>query len=200
MRHFIFGGIAAFVLSGCAGNWTVDYDQGLSSEVTKNWRLNNIAVEVPEQLVVSEANSLAPNADIVWHGEPFGNRKAQVAAIIEEGLTAGASDLAGDQPVTMVVRVSTFHAVTPAAVAVSPAAVHNIGYGIQVFDSRTGEPLTEPQLISADLEAFVGAAAVTAAIEGDTQRVRIVRHLATVSRGWLGLGPDQRRQFSGIGR
>lgn len=200
MRQFIFGGIAAFLLSGCAGNWTVDYEQGLSSEVTKQWRLNNVAVEVPEHLTVSNSNTLAPNADIVWHGEPFGDRKAQVAAIIDEGVSAGASDLNGDQPVTMAVRVATFHAVTPAAIARSPAAVHNIGYVVQIFDSRTREPLTEPQTISADLEAFVGTSAVTAAISGDTQRVRIVRHLEAVTRGWLDLGPDQRREFSGIGR
>ena len=200
MRHLTFGSIAALVLSGCAGNWTVDYDQGLSSEVTKQWRLNNVAVSIPENLTVSNSNTLAPNADIVWHGEPFGDRKAQVAAIIDEGLSAGASDLDGDRPVTISVRVGTFHAVTPAAISRSPAAVHNIGYAIQIFDSRTGEPLTEVQSISADLEAFVGASAISAAINGDTQRVRIVRHLAAVTRGWLDLGPDQRREFAGIGR
>ena len=200
MRHLTLGGIAAFVLSGCAGTWTVDYDEVPSAEVTKNWRLHDVAVVVPDHLTVSNSNTFAPNADIVWHGEPFGDRKAQVAAIIDEGMTAGASDLNGDQLVTISVMVATFHAVTPSAVARAPAAVHNIGYGMQVFDSRTGEPLTEPQLISADIEAYVGSSAVTAAINGDTQRVRIVRHLEAVTRGWLGYGPDQRRQFGGVGR
>ena len=82
----------------------------------------------------------------------------------------------------------------------APAAVHNIKYVAQVFDAETGEPLTEPESIAADLEAFVGASAVTAALEGNTQRVRIVNHLARVNRGWLGIGPDQRRTFSGLGR
>ncbi|MGI9389719.1 MAG: DUF6778 family protein [Boseongicola sp.] len=200
MRYVLFGGIAAFVLSGCSGSWTVDYEEGLSSEVTKDWQLHDVAVVVPEHLTVSNSNSFAPDADIVWHGERLGNRKAQVAKIIDEGLTEGASDLDGKQKVTISVTVASFHAVTPTAVARAPAAVHNIGYGMQVFDSVTGEPLTEPQLISADLEAFVGASAVTAALKGDTQRVRIVRHLAAVTRGWLGLGPDQRRQFGGVGR
>ena len=200
MRHIILGGIAAMVLGGCAGNWKVAYDQGLSSEVTKNWRLNDVVAVVPDHLTVSNSNSLAPNADIVWHGEPFGDRRAQVAAIMDEGMSAGASDLKGERLVTITVSVESFHAVTPAAVARAPAAVHNITYGMQVFDTRTGDPLTEPKLIKADLVAFVGSSAVAAAINGNTQRVRIVRHLSAVTRGWLGFGPDQRRQFGGIGR
>ena len=200
MRHIFFGGIAALVLSGCVGGWTVDYDQGLSSEVTKNWRLHDVVAVVPEHVTVSHSNTFAPEADIVWHGEPFGDRKAQVAKIMDEGMTAGASDLKGERLVTITVSVATFHAVTPSAVARAPAAVHNITYGMQVFDSRTGEPLTEPQVIEADLVAFVGSSAVAAAINGNTQRVRIVRHLAAVTRGWLGFGPDQRREFGGIGR
>ena len=47
---------------------------------------------------------------------------------------------------------------------------------------------------------LAGAAAVTAAMQGDTQRVRIVNHLARVTRGWLGVGPDQRRTFTSFGR
>ena len=41
---------------------------------------------------------------------------------------------------------------------------------------------------------------VTAAIEGNTQRVRIVDHIARVTAGWFGMGPDQRRKFTSIGR
>jgi hypothetical protein len=200
MKHIILGGIAALVLGGCVGGWTVDYEQGLSSEVTKNWRLNDVVAVVPEHLTVSNSNTFAPNADIVWHGEPYGDRKAQVAAVMDQGVTAGASNLNGERLVTITISVATFHAVTPSAVARAPAAVHNITYGMQVFDARTGEPLTEPQVIKADLEAFVGSSAVAAAINGNTQRVRIVRHLAAVTRGWLGFGPDQRREFGGIGR
>ncbi len=200
MRQIIFGGIAALALSACAGSWRVDYDSGLSSEVTKNWRLHDVVAVVPEHLTVSNNNTFAPNADIVWHGEPFGDRKAQVAAIMHEGMTAGASNLKGERLVTITVSVATFHAVTPSAVARAPAAVHNITYGMQVFDTRTGEPLTEQKVIEADLVAFVGSSAVAAAINGNTQRVRIVRHLAAVTRGWLGFGSDQRREFGGIGR
>lgn len=188
------------LLAGCGGTWKVAYDQGLSANVTRGWHVHGISVDVPSTLSVSESNTFAPNADIVWHGEPLGNRRAQVASIIREGIRNGTSGLNGRRGVNIGARLVHFHAVTPAAVSRAPGAVHNIAYQIQVQDQRTGEPLSDVETIQADLEAYVGSAAVTAAINGQTQRVRIVNHLALVTRGWLGIGPDQRRSFDGIGR
>ncbi len=198
-RSLLILGAAAF-LAGCSGTWEVSYDDNLDPDVTRNWRLDETLIVVPEKLTVSNANTFAPNADIVWHGEPFGNRRAQVASILREGIRRGAGDLKGKRDVTIAATLVHFHAVTPAAVARAPAAGHNIAYEVQVIDSKTGTPLTERQLIQADLEAFVGAAAVASAINGESQKVRIVNHLARVTRGWLGFGPDQRRRFSSVGR
>lgn len=199
-RNILTGGLALFALAGCSGRWKVDYAEGLDPEVTRTWKLANVVASVPASLTVSNSNTYAPNADIVWHGEPFGDRRSQVAAIMDEGITRGASGLRGRRPVTIAARVLQFHAVTPAAVARAPAAVHNIKYAIQVSDATTGEALTTEQDISADLEAYVGAAAVTAAISGLTQKSRITDHIDLVTRGWLGFGQDQRRTFSSIGR
>lgn len=191
---------AAALVAGCSTNWEVSYDQVLSAEVTRSWKLKDVIAIVPDELSVSNANTFAPNADIVWHGEPFGDRRAQVAQIIDEGITLGARELTGARLVTITATVRQFHAVTPIAVARAPSAVNNIKYVIQVYDSATGQPLTEPQFIAADLIAYVGSAAVSAAIQGQTERVRIVNHLAAVTRGWLGFGPDQRQTFTGVGR
>ena len=97
-------------------------------------------------------------------------------------------------------QLQEFHGVTPVALSRAPGAVHNISYTAQVFDLRTGEAITDPQLIRADLPANVGVSAVIAAQAGDTQKARITKHLAAVTKGWLGVGPDQRRTFSGVGR
>lgn len=198
-RSILMGG-SALLLAGCSNSWEVAYDEGVALATSRDWNVTNVTVTVPSDLKVSNANTYAPNADIVWHGEPFGDRRAQVRAIMDEGITKGAASLNGSVPVSLSVVLLHFHAVTPAAVARAPGAVHNIRYVIQVFDNATGAPLTEPETINADLEAYVGAAAVTAALEGNTQRVRIVDHLARVTRGWLGAGPDQRRRFTSFGR
>ncbi len=192
--------LALMLLAGCAGSWEVAYDDPPSPDETREWRVVDVVTVVPDSLSVSNDNTYAPMADIVWHGEPFGDRRAQVAAILDEGLTVGTRDLRGPRPVTMTARVLTFHGVTPSAVARAPAAVHNIRYVLRVFDAQTGEPLIENQTISADLEANVGTAAIAAAINRESQRQRVVAHIAAVTRGWLGIGPDQRREFYSVGR
>mgnify|MGYP001822440460 CR=1 FL=1 len=199
-RRAVLALFMATVLSGCSGNWGVKYSEAPDPAVARDWRLSHVSVVVPDDLSISEDNSYAPDADIVWHGEDYGDRRKQVDIILTEGLKKGGRGLRGRRPVVLAARLVQFHAVTPAAVSRAPGAVHNIKYDFQVFDARTGAPLTTPQRIAADLEAKVGAAAIVAAVEGDTQRVRIVRHLAAVTAGWLGLGPDQRRTFDSIGR
>lgn len=198
-RTVVFTAALAF-LAGCSGRWNVDYANGVDPAISESWHLKRVQIIVPETLTVSDANTYAPNADIVWHGDLGGNRREQVAGILRDGLREGGSSLSGQRGIALSARLEHFHAVTPAAVARAPAAVHNIAYVIQVFDDETGEPLTPPERIEADLEAYVGSAAITAAIQGQSQRVRIVDHIANVTRGWLGAGPDQRRTFQSIGR
>lgn len=188
------------LLAGCSGPWQTDYEAPQDPAVTRSWHVHDVAVTVPDELTTTEENSFAPNADIVWHGEPFGDRRAQVAAIVENGIEIGSSGLRGQRGVNILVTLQEFHAVTPKARAQAPSAVHNIAFVMQVVDQRTGEPLTEPELIRADLEAFVGEEAIFAALEGQTQTVRITDHLADVTRGWLGIGPDPRRVFESTGR
>ena len=200
-RAFLFG-LAAIPLAACDGAFRVGYDDdtAVARETALDWRLTGVRVDVPEELTVSETNSLAPNADIVWRGEAPGDRRAQVGAILQEGIARGFSGLRGRRRVYVRAQLIHFHAVTPQAVAIAPSAVHNIRYALQIFDTQTRTSLTEVAYISADLDAFVGSAAVTAALAGQTQRVRIVDHIARVQRGWLGLGPDQRREFTTLGR
>ena len=195
-----FSALTLMLLAGCAGTWEVAYDDPPDSAVTRSWRVIDVVAVAPDTLTVSNNNTYAPQADVVWHGEPFGDRRAQVAAVLDEGLTRGARPLRGERPVTMTARILTFHGVTPSAVARAPAAVHNIRFVLSVFDAQTGEVLVSNERISADLEANVGTAAIAAAINRQTQRERVIEHIASVTRGWLGFGPDQRREFYSVGR
>ncbi len=200
-RRAILVAAASAFLAGCSGSWQVEYDEGVDPNVSKLWHVHNIRVVVPADLTVSNRNTYAPDADIVWHGDlESGSRRKQVATILTEGIEKAAGNLDGPRPVEIQARLEHFHAVTPAAVSRAPAAVHNIAYTIQIIDDETGMALTAPQYIQADLEAYVGASAITAAIQGQTQRVRITDHIASVTSGWLGVGPDPRRAFQSVGR
>ncbi|MEM9342989.1 MAG: DUF6778 family protein [Pseudomonadota bacterium] len=199
MKKQLIALCALATLAGCSGQWSTNYETPMSPAVTRGWTVNDVIVQVPATLSVSDANTLAPDADIVWHGDAPGDRRAQVAAILEQGIMQGARGLSGDKPVTLVVTAQEFHAVTPAALSRAPNAVHNISYFVQAY-SADGEPLTEPQLIEADLQALVGGQAITAAQSGQTQKSRITAHVSRVTAGWLGLGPDVRGSFRSIGR
>ena len=200
VRAWALGLCAIVVLSACSRQWEVSYPQDVNPEVSRDWQLAAVVAVVPDTLKVSNNNTYAPGGDIVWWGEPYGDRRVQVAQIFDEAVSAGAAEMDGANPVTITATVERFHAVTPAAVAAAPAAVHNIRFRLQVFDAATAEPLTDSVEIVADLEAYVGSAAMASAIRGEDQRSRIVAHLTEVTRGWLGYGPDQRRTFQSIGR
>lgn len=191
----------AFGLAGCTGQtWETKYDQ-LDQAQTAQWRVASVEVAVPETLTTSEENSYVPDFDIVWHGEPAGDRRAQAAAIVTEGIQKGAAGLHGKTRVRIVATLGQFHAITPKVrESLQNSGVHNIQYTVQVFDARSGKALTQPQNIKAEFPALVGKAGDEADARGLTQRVQIVNQIAAVTRNWLGSGADPRGTFSRLGR
>lgn len=187
-------------LAACSNTWETAYEQ-LDPAQTANWRVASVDVAVPETLTTSEENSYTPDFDIVWHGEPAGDRRAQAAAILREGIEKGAAGLRGKTRVRIVATLGQFHAITPVVREnLQNSGVHNIQYSVQVFDARTGAALTEPQPVKAEFPALVGAAGDEADARGLTQRVQIVNQIALVTQNWLGTGPDPRGSFQRRGR
>jgi hypothetical protein len=191
-------GLTAVLLSACVGGSTFEtsYDP-LPADVTRAWRLADVRVDVPRDLSVSEANSLLPNADIVWREDPLGDRYAQVDAIMGEAVTRGARGLRGARPVVIDVTVTRFHALTFAAEQRGQNwGVHNIRFIAQVSDARTGEVLVPASEIRAELPALSGDQMREARRNGVTQKSMITNHVAKTVSGWLGIGPDNRGEFS----
>ncbi|MFN3280701.1 MAG: DUF6778 family protein [Tabrizicola sp.] len=191
-------GISAFALSACVGGGTFKTEyQRLSPEVTRNWRLAEVRVDVPRSLKVSEAKTLLPNADIVWREDPMGDRHTQVGKIIEAAVLRGAQGLRGTRPVVISVTVSRFHALTfEAEQSNADWGVHNIDFTAQVTDARTGEVLVPATLIRAETPAWSGERMREARRRGVTQKSMISNHVAATVAGWLAIGPDNRGEFS----
>lgn len=190
-------------LASCSSGtqWVTNYADVIDPATAKGWRVVDVDVEVPRSLTVSEANSFAPNADIVWREFPYGDRYDQVDAIITTAATRGAADLQGTRDVKLKITMMQFHALSEKTRAVlNNSGVHDITFTAQIFDIATNTPLSPPDLIKADLIAFVGDQAVAAEKQGLTQKVRITSHVAAVIAGWLGTGPDVRGGFKRKGR
>lgn len=143
--------------------------------------VNSVVVRVPRSLTVSERNVYLPRADIVWRGDPIGDRHAQVQKIFETALSRGVADLKGPIRVDLDVQVRRFHALTEKA-RYTIGGVHAITFDLAIKDPETGELLVPVRRIRADLEAFGGQQAILADARGETQKVRITNHLAEVIR------------------
>jgi len=193
---------AASLLSGCAFQvWETAFPDSVDPAATRGWRVSEVTVDVPDTLTVSNADVYLPMADIVWHGDRPGDRREQVAALIESAAQDATRPLSGPRRVRIDVTLERFHAISNIARrTLTDAGVHDIAFTAQVIDLRSGEALTPPVPIRADIEALTGPEAVEAEAEGLTQKVRLRAHLADVFAAWLGIGPDVRRSFMRIGQ
>ncbi|MBY6054997.1 hypothetical protein KUV26_00930 [Leisingera daeponensis] len=144
-------------------------------------RISRVAVTVPRSLKVSESNSYLPKGDIVWREDPHGDRYAQVQAIVQAAMEQGSAGLDGQIGAHLSVEVQRFHALTQKA-RYTTGGIHAITFKMRLTDPVTGALLRPEKVIEADLKAFGGARALEAMARGQTQKVRITGHLASVIR------------------
>ena len=199
--------VLGFAISGCAAIDTPSRNVGfdtnarsflagdvpqLASGVSlSSLQIVDINITVPETLAVSEENSYYPSGDIVWRGEPAGNRHQQIEAIFQEGLSSGVANLGGSVPAVLDIEVERFHGVSEKT-RYTIGGVHSIRFVMVIRDSQTGEALTVPKKVKANLKAYGGQSAIEADRQGQTQRVRIVAHLSDVIQSELGRVPQQK--------
>lgn len=142
-------------------------------------KIGTIRITVPQELRVSEANSYIPRGDIVWRGDPLGDRHAQVKAIFEDAMARGAAEVTGTVPADLEITVRRFHALTEKA-RYTTGGVHSIAFELALRDPSSGVLVLPPREVRADLAGYGGQKALEAEARGETQKVRITRHLAEV--------------------
>lgn len=156
----------------------------------RDYRLESIRFAIPADLRVSEANSYYPIADIVWRGDPLGDRRQQISEIFDASIMAAGEGLNGQTPVIVDVTLHRFHSLTERT-RYTVGGVHSIKFELTIRDARTGEILEAPRMINGDLPGLGGMAAIRAEQMGQTQKVRITTHLTSVFRDFLTGVPGQ---------
>ncbi|WP_146036499.1 DUF6778 family protein [Pseudotabrizicola formosa] len=146
--------------------------------------VQEVRVAVPDSLKVSEANMFYPVADIVWRGEPRGNRHAQVAAMVREAMERGTSAMTSGRRVVVDVEVTRFHSVTEKT-RYTVGGTHSMRFDLTVRDAETGAVIDGPRAVVADAKAAGGKQAVAEELAGRTQRVVVVDRLAQAIRSEL---------------
>jgi hypothetical protein len=143
------------------------------------YAVRTVTVRVPETLKVSEANLYYPIADIVWRNDPPGDRHAQVRAVFEAGLAQGTAATTSGVPVELDIEVTRFHALSQKARS-SFGGTYAIHFILTVREAGSGALLDGPRHIRADLAAAGGARAAQQEAAGQTPKVLITQHIASV--------------------
>ncbi len=149
--------------------------------LASKYTIAEMRVSVPRDLKVSEANSFLPIADIVWRGEPRGDRHAQVAQILNEGLLGATQGMVSGPAVIIEVEVTRFHCLTEKS-RFTVGGNHNMRFNLTVRDAASGAVIDGPRPVVADIKAAGGEAAIAEDLAGRTQRVVVVERLTEVIR------------------
>lgn len=152
----------------------------------KGYVVADLRVDVPADLRVSEANSYYPFADIVWRGDPYGDRRAQVAEIFQDAFARVGTTLDGGPQVVAEIEVRRFHALTEKA-RYTVGGVHSVHFMLTLRDAASGAVIDGPHKVKADMRASGGARALAEEAVGYTQRIAITGHLAEVLADELSL-------------
>ena len=145
------------------------------------FNVRTVEILMPSTLRVSEANLFYPDADVVWRGEPIGDRLAQVRSILDESLAAGVANLKSGPNAKLTITLERFHALTEKA-RFSVGGVHDVVFLLTVSDARTGVVLEGPRRIEIAIRASGNDAAIAEDAAGRTQRVVIVEGIAEAIR------------------
>jgi hypothetical protein len=155
--------------------------------IAADYTVDLLEIVVPQSLTVSEANLFLPLADIVWRGDPLGDRYAQVKAIFEEGMGRAVAGLTGPTHVKVKIEVVRFHALTEKARAIT-GGKFAIDFKVSVRDVVTGEQLRPDRLVNADLKASGGSRALMEEAKGLTEKVILTSRLEETIRYVLEFG------------
>ncbi|THD84264.1 hypothetical protein E7811_00455 [Aliigemmobacter aestuarii] len=141
----------------------------------------DIRVTVPRSLKVSEANLFMPVADIVWRGEPMGDRYAQVQRIFDEAFAGGTAGMQRGPAVIVEAEVTRFHCLTEKT-RYTVGGTHAMRYKLTLRDATTGQIIDGPRNVVADVKGAGGQAAIAEEMAGRTQRVVVIEALAASIR------------------
>lgn len=167
--------------SGGSGGGFLKKDQtpAIDYAALPSMRVVAINVVVPKTLRVSESNAYKPQGDIVWHGDPYGDRYKQVKDVVDAGFALGARTIKGNLPVRVDVQISRFHSVSERT-RYTFGGSHEVEFLMTVSNAANGDIIIPQHFVATKFKAFGGDEAIAAERVGQTQKVRVMNHLALV--------------------
>lgn len=153
-------------------------------QVQRDYTVSTMNFIASENLQVSEGNGYYPFTDIVWRGDPVGDRVEQIAAMFHTAKDRNAERLTGQTGIIVDVQLIRFHGVTERT-RYSFGGVYNIIFELTVRDEQSGAILEQSRRVEANLAAPGGVAALMLEQSGQTEKVRVTDFLTQVLRDEL---------------
>lgn len=181
-------GVLAMVAAGCSQPGLSLQDTSVAASArsaatvpaaARDYRVAAFVFHSPDDLTVSEGNGYYPFADIVWRGDPYGNRVEQISDMFETAVLQAGRGLDGAIPVAVEITLRKFHALTERT-RYTVGGVHTIRFELTIRNFETREILEGPRLVDASFPGLGGMAAIAAEQRGETQKVRILSRLTQV--------------------
>lgn len=150
-------------------------------DVERDYRLMGLNFAALPDLRVSEANTYYPQADIVWRGDPAGDRIAQIEALFTEAARRNmTTDIKNtNRRVLLDVTLVRFHGLTNRT-QFSTGGVYNVIFDLAVRDAGTGAVIEPARRVVANLDAWGGNTNAQLEAQGITQKMRVTDFLTTV--------------------
>lgn len=191
--------LVALTLAACVGSETASRGEmaptprpvahstkTATMQVVPSWSVEGVSVSVPQTLKVSEANLFKPMADIVWRGDPRGDRYQQVGAIMEAATRAATAPMKDGRSVIVAVELHRFHALTEKARYSAPfGGQYEFEAVVTLRDPATGDLIGEPRMVARDFPAATGAKAIEEEAVGFTQKQAVTEAFAQMIRDEL---------------
>lgn len=155
--------------------------RGAPRVVAPLYTVTDVQIAVPRALQVSEANGYYPMADIVWRGDPMGDRHQQIASIFQAAADRATATMAGPRQAVLSLEIVRFHGVTEKT-RYTIGGTHNMVFDLTVRDAATGAVIDGPRRVVADAKAAGGQAAIAEEQAGRTQKVVVTEKLVETLR------------------
>ena len=170
-------------------------------EVSRGWRVADVRVTVPDMPHRQRGQDPSPAAPTSSGAKTRpGDRRAQVAVIVETAARSGASGLRGARPVHARLTVTRFHALTfEAERRLSNAGVHNIDFMARSSMPAAARSSPAPRRSRPHCPPSRAGHGRGPRARARRRNRMITAHLAQTIAAWLGAGPDMRGTFSRSG-
>jgi len=178
-RRFFVVSLLLAAVSACGANMSDP-----RPDVARSYELTGLNFAAAPDLTVSEAANYYPVADVVWRGDPVGDRIAQIGSMFTEAAARNTGNLGGTQPIVVDVVLDRFHGVTERT-QYTIGGVYNIAFRMTIRDARTGAIIEPERRVVFNLDAPGGQQAIELDRAGQTQRIRVTDFLASSLRAEL---------------